>query len=151
MWRKVFAGLAKGMTRRKKRASDYFPIHGPFALLSKLHAVWYAAIPDVAKHYGVDATQFLLHSHSPPCKSLRETHSISDQFSTTTIVHIPLRLPAPLAPTFACRFRRPPPPKHWKSWEKPGSSSATIKSLHRVEQRGEIEGVVKLLAWRLLE
>ncbi|RWR90697.1 CSC1-like protein [Cinnamomum micranthum f. kanehirae] len=88
-----------------KLRSDHRRIPGPAALLSKLLAVWHAAIPEIGRHCGADAAQFLLLEGGSsavllalslpalliilPVNLFAGTRSISDQFSITTIVHIP--------------------------------------------------------------
>ncbi|KAL5982526.1 CSC1-like protein [Asimina triloba] len=88
-----------------KLRSDHRRIPGPAALLSKLLAVWHATVPQIAAHCGADAAQFLLLEGGSssvllalsvlalalilPVNLYAGSAPIDDQFSKTTVIHIP--------------------------------------------------------------
>ncbi|KAI3747698.1 hypothetical protein L6452_10288 [Arctium lappa] len=88
-----------------KLRSDHRRMPGPTAILSKLLAVWHATGREIARHCGADAAQFLLIEGGSfsliiliavlsvtvllPLNLYAGTASMVDQFSMTTITHIP--------------------------------------------------------------
>ncbi|XP_058098309.1 CSC1-like protein At4g35870 [Magnolia sinica] len=92
-----------------KLRSDHRRIPGPTALLSKLLAVWHTTLPQIASHCGADAAQFLLLEGGSssillslsllslslilPINLYAGSNPLDDQFSKTTIIHIPKSSP----------------------------------------------------------
>ncbi|KAK2991899.1 hypothetical protein RJ640_011588 [Escallonia rubra] len=88
-----------------KLRSDHRRMPGPAAIASKLLAVWHATGREIARHCGADAAQFLLIEGGScalllsiaipalsvmlPLNLYAGTAAMADQFSRTTINHIP--------------------------------------------------------------
>ncbi|KAE8655014.1 CSC1-like protein [Hibiscus syriacus] len=87
-----------------KLRSDHHRIPGPSALFSKLLSVWHATGPDIARHCGADAAQYLLIEGGSfsvllsvavlavfvllPVNLYGGTALLRDEFSKTTVSHI---------------------------------------------------------------